>query len=443
MSIRSTSSQRHSAFASHLRMNLTDAFSVLECTLRATNRAEILDALQSSRDSATAIARLRTRMREHAFPAPGAPVTLDRMVRDLDRRTRADGFHPLQSWDYHAHRFADEPTAILMLNRVAGPGAGRVADRVVLSTLLDQYLLWILGLLVLRVWDEEDPNANLDRVTELLALLNAPREHGSVFVEDAGLLVLLAISQYHPHEHAYANLLDRVRTLDQAHRTRIAVLVAATLGGHLRWGFRFMYHHDVVQMRDDNVVDYPWLFFALETLCERYGEALDRGASDADTAVITTALLNGLSADPWILTDDRSLSAHLHGPWRQRIGERLRRCNAGLLTRAAAHRPDTKTYTPLGFDCNFLHNAVVAMIELATTEAATRGSLDSLLTTADPAATHVLGAARRLARYAACTSQTVGGAPLIAYDAFNASECFDVALDTLRRANCGFERAAL
>jgi hypothetical protein len=414
-------------------MNLTDAFPVLEHALCETTRVEILDAVQRSRDSATAIARLRTRMREHAFPTSGATIALDRIVHDLDRRTRAEGFHALQSWDYHAHRFVEDSTAVLMLNRVASRGASGVAERVVLSALLDQYFLWILGLLALRAWDGEDPNASLDHVTDLLRLLKPAREHRSALVDDAALLLLLAVSQYHPQEQAYDALLERVRSLDKAHRTRVAVYTAATLGGHLRWGFRFMYHHDVVRMRDDNVVDYPWLFFSLETLLDSYAEACDNGASDADTAVITTALINGLTADPWMLTDERSLSPECHRQWRQRVGQRLSQCHSRLLTRIAAHRPDAKRYSPLNFDCNYLHNLVVAMVELATTEASSQESLDSLLTAADGGAIHALESARRLARYAACTAQAVGGAALIAYDSFNGSKCFDVALDVLGR----------
>ncbi len=413
-------------------MNLTDAFSILEHALRETTRVEILDAVQRSRDSATAIARLRTRMREHAFPTSAAPIALDRIVHELDRRTRAEGFHALQSWDYHAHRFVDDPTPILMLNRVAGRGDSGVAERVVLSALLDQYFLWILGLLALRAWDGENPNANLDRVTDLLRLLEPASAHGSALVEDAALLLLLAVSQYHPQEQAYEKLLERVCSLDKSHRTRIAVFAAATLGGHLRWGFRFMYQHDYVRMREDNVVDYPWLFFSLETLLDTYGEACENGSSDANTTVITTALINALSADPWVLTDERSLPPHLHRQWRQRVGDRLSQCHSALLTRIAAHRPDAKRYSPLSFDCNYLHNLIVAMIELATTEACVRESLDALLTTADGDAIHALGSARRLARYAACTAQAVGGAALIAYDSFNGAKCVDVALDVLR-----------
>src|SRR5262249_18223230 len=152
-------------------------------------------------------------------------------------------------------------------------------------------------------------------------------------------------SQYHPGENAYSNLLDRVRSLDDAHRARVARYTAATLGGHLRWGFRFMYRQDYVRMRDDNVVDYPWLLFAMETLLDQYGEAAQHGAPDADVAVITAALMNGLSADPWILADDTSLPAELHGAWRQRVRERICECGERLLTDVAARRPDLKAYS--------------------------------------------------------------------------------------------------
>jgi hypothetical protein len=75
------------------------------------------------------------------------------------------------------------------------------------------------------------------------------------------------------------------------------------------------------------------------------------------------------------------------------------------------------------------------MVELATTDASPQESLDSLLTTADGEATHALGSARRLARYAACTARAVGGAALITYDSFNGSKCFDATLDVLRHVD--------
>ena len=117
--------------------------------------------------------------------------------------------------------------------------------------------------------------------------------------------------------------------------------------------------------------------------------------------------------------------------------DRIDSAAQGLLTHVAARRPDLKAYSPLGFECNFLHNVIVAMIEVATTHAKPRGlqgSLDSLLTAVGDEATPVLGSARRLARYAACAAQAVGGPPLIVYDSFNGSKSFDVALDALRRA---------
>jgi hypothetical protein len=77
---------------------------------------------------------------------------------------------------------------------------------------------------------------------------------------------LSAISQYHPREHAYDDLLAKVWSLDETHRLRVALACAPSLGSHLRWGLRFMYERDVARMRDDNVVDYPWLLFSIVTL---------------------------------------------------------------------------------------------------------------------------------------------------------------------------------
>jgi hypothetical protein len=415
-------------------VSLNDAFVLLEHALHPAMRVEILDAVPSRRGYATAMEAMRKRMRAHTFPTSGSVIALEPMVRDLDRRTTAEGFHALQSWDYRAHHFVGEPTAILMLNRVAGRGAPAIAERTVLATLSDQYFLWILGLVALRAWDEGDPNENLNRVTALLGLLKTSSDGAPVFVENAALLLLLAVSQYHPQEKAYSNLLDRVRSLDDRHRAQVALCSAATLGGHLRWGFRFMYHQDYQRMRDDNIVDYPWLLFAVETLLEQYCEAVDRGASDSDVAMIAAALMNGLTADPWILVDEQSLSSEVHRSWRRRVCDRIGQCSQRLLTHVAAHRPDLKAYSPLSFEYNFLHNVIVGMIEVATTQGASPGSLDSLLTAVGDEATPVLGSARRLARYAACAAQAAGGPPLIVYDSFNSSKYFDVALDALRRA---------
>src|SRR5437764_4384286 len=85
-------------------------------------RPGILNAAQSTRGFAAAMARLRAAMQSHSFPTSASPLALDRVVRQLDSRTRAEGFHVLQSWDYRAHRFVGDQTAILMLDRMAIAG---------------------------------------------------------------------------------------------------------------------------------------------------------------------------------------------------------------------------------------------------------------------------------------------------------------------------------
>ena len=43
----------------------------------------------------------------------------------------------------------------------------------------------------MRAWDEGDPNANLDRVSQLIQTLNGAKGSGRRFVEDAETLLLL------------------------------------------------------------------------------------------------------------------------------------------------------------------------------------------------------------------------------------------------------------
>ena len=68
-------------------------------------------------------------------------------------------------------------------------------------------------MLSLRVWDNGDANANLDRLGELVEHLQGPNGSGQRFVSDAETLILVATSHYEPEEHGYGLLLDRVRML--------------------------------------------------------------------------------------------------------------------------------------------------------------------------------------------------------------------------------------
>ena len=214
--------------------------------------------------------RLRAAMGVHVFPTAGAPLDLRRIVDTLDTRARANGLHVLQSWDFQMHRFADDIAPVLMLDYCARTGVPIHDERAALAALLDQYFVSLMFLLVVNAWGEGDANANLDRITGLLHALSGPGGSGRRFVDDAETLLMLAISHFHPEETAYDRLLERVRMLDEAHRLRVALACAATMSGHLRWGFRFMYRRDVGLMRDDNIADYPWLLFSLVTLMRAY-----------------------------------------------------------------------------------------------------------------------------------------------------------------------------
>ena len=166
-----------------------------------------------------------------------------------------------------------------------------------LSILLDYYFLHLVSLLALRIWDEGDADANLDRLNGLLEQLQGPDGSGQRFVDDAETLILIATSHFEIVERGYAMLLDRVRLLNTAHRERIAQAHAVSMGSHLRFGFEATYGRDTVVMRDDNVADYPWLCFALLTVMQEFARLDAAGASDEDKAPSIEAILNGLSAD--------------------------------------------------------------------------------------------------------------------------------------------------
>ena len=209
-------------------------------------------------------------MRAHVFRGRFAPLALDGFVRDFDLRTREEGFRVLHSWNHREHHFTRENTPVLMLDRFAREWSAARATPRVQALLLDHYFFYVLALMVMRAWDEGDANRNLDRVTGLLRHLQGPRGSGHQFVARAETLLLMAISHFHPDESAYPRLLEKIRTLDRAHRVRFALAEAAILGSHLRWGFAVLYRRDLGRMRSDNVGDYPWLLFSVATLMEEY-----------------------------------------------------------------------------------------------------------------------------------------------------------------------------
>lgn len=314
-------------------------------------------------------------MRAHVFRGRFSPLVLDGFVRDFDVRTREDGFHVLHSWNHLEHHFTRENTPVLMLDRFAKEWSAARATPRVQALLLDHYFFHVLALMVMRAWDEGDPNRNLDRVTGLLRHLQGPHGSGHQFVARAETLLLMAISHFHPDESAYPRLLEKIRTLDRAHRVHFALAEAAILGSHLRWGFAVLYRRDLGRMRSDNVGDYPWLLFSVATLMEEYVRLREEGAGgdpdgggrerrvDRRTRVLE-GLIDGLTPDPWAFTGapPEALRPYEgeHAGFRDAFAEH----RDDLLEEFGRLRPGREAYSPLSFHCNFPHNAIMAKVSI-------------------------------------------------------------------------------
>ena len=410
-----------------VRVTVREATDVIESMLAASARQQLVDALRSAGGAEASLARLRRAMRSHMFPAHGGKQSLARVVQALDQRTKTEGFHVLESWDYVAHEFAHEITPVLMLDRCASNGNDRANDDAALSILIDQYFIAVLGLLVARAWDEPDPNAVFDDVTRLLGMLGDASHR---FVENAATLLLLAVSHYHPRETAYDTLIERIALLDDSHRLDFALACAPVMSGHFRWGFRFMYGRDFGRLRDDNVVDFPWLLLAVRRLVEDY--CRDRATSPLRTAVLE-GLLGGLSADPRAFTE--RVPRCLEGRERDHafVRARLLERREELLRDLEAVRPSVKSYSPLGFSVNFLCNANVAMVATALKHGAAHPSLDALLGIQQPPsepAQDLQAYARSLMDYAS-GGRATGAPALIIYDPHEAQHAYNLTVQVL------------
>jgi len=411
------------------------ACDLIEHALSDGLRPRILDALTEYDDFQDSASALRGAMRSHIFPTGGEPLRLQRIVQSFDTRARRAGLHVLESWDYVAHRFAPEITPVLMLDRCALDDIPADRRRAALSVLLDHYFMSVLGLIVARAWDEGEPNENLDRAASLLRALQDRDSGNCRFVDDVETLLLTSISHYHPDEHAYELIARRFDVLTEGRRRRMALACAAVLGGHLRWGLRFMYRRDVTLMRDDNVVDYPFVIYGLLNLLRDYEAERAAGDQTVDHARTVEGALNGLSADPTFAAGKTPRWLRTHHEEHAEIRERLLDNRDALLSDVAAHQPTSRSYSPLGFDANFLCNTVVAMVATALTDDGPHPSLNSLFTCLSDdtnASSEAERQARSLMKYA--VGNRVGGeAPLITYDACEAAHAFNVTSSVLRQ----------
>jgi hypothetical protein len=143
------------------------ACSLIERAIDGSTRQDILNAVDKPNDFAGSIARLRDCLRANVLQTGSEAITLDRMVRAHDSRTRGDHFHVLHDWDGKAEKVNPDTIVVDVLNFIADNHAGH-SERAVLAILLDYYFFYLLALLSLRVWDDGRPEDNFARLNRML-----------------------------------------------------------------------------------------------------------------------------------------------------------------------------------------------------------------------------------------------------------------------------------
>jgi hypothetical protein len=340
---------RESSFAS--------ACARLDDILTGTVRRDLVATVTASTDLRRALTRLRDSMRVNVWIVGGREINLNRFVEPFDALTRREGFHVLHDWDGKAEIVNEHTIPVDVLDYVARTRGTDPPDATAVAILLDYYLVHILALLSVRIWDDGDADRNLDRLNELLAALQGPGGSGQPFVQNAETLILIATSHFELQERGYDLLLDRVRTLNAVHQTNIAVGHAASMGSHLRFGFEATYVRDTVVMRDDNAADYPWLCFALATVMREFSRLGEGPGRDA----IAEALLDGLSADARAFVGEPPPSLARCEKERAAFHDLFLRHRDDLVAAFERMRP-SDAYSPVAFFFNFSHNVVKGMV---------------------------------------------------------------------------------
>ena len=395
---------------------------LLEKALGGAARQEILADAFRSGNAAKSLARLRAGMRSHRFRSATGQLDLERAIRNFDSRTEKDGFHVLHDWDGKAEVFNKEIIPVEVVSYFMGTPVSGHAGQTPLAVLLDYYFMYILALLSLRVWDEGDADQNLDRLDRLLGNLQGRNGSGQRFVENAETLIVVATSHFEYEEAAYDRLLEKVRTLNQAHQVKLALVHAGILGSHLRFGLEASYGKDIGAMRADNVPDYPWLCFAVSTLTRAYSRMHDADIHGVEREKVVEGILNGLSPDARAFVGQPPASLARYEVERSECAERLGTYRQELFEEFKQQRPSPQVYSPISLFFNFPHNLVKGMV----VDALARGkpwdlSLNDLLTgiprdEEKGAARTAL--ARTLMGYARSSPDTIRGRPVpaVVYD---------------------------
>jgi hypothetical protein len=421
---------------SPLKSGLDEVVSLLQAALEGPFRRDVVADAARAPNLDKALQRLRDGMRRHAFSTRGMTVDLERPIQKYDRKTRTLGFHVLHDWDGIADRVNEDIIPVDVLHYLADKRGTSPADPTVLAILLDYYYFHLLALLSLRIWDEGDPNANLDQIARLLEWLQGAHGSGQRFVADAETLILIATSHYELHERGYAALLEKTRTLDAAHRVRIALGHGASMGSHLRFGFEVTYGRDTLNMRNDNVADYPWLCFALATVMKEYARLHAAGERGPARDRLVESMLNGLSADARAIVGAPPSSLAESEDERAEFAASFQALKADLLAEFEPFRPKESAYSPLCFFFNFSHNVLKGTI----VDALPVGrpwpiSFNALLTgLPDDAGAAKSALAETLMGYARANPHRIRGRlrPVIVYDLAAGRDAFAVTMKKLK-----------
>src|SRR5437773_5211277 len=173
-----------------------DACATVERLLDGDARRDIVAHAVKAQTRGDTLQRLRRGMRADAWTVGTGRIDLSTFVRAFDAATRRDGFHVLHDWDGKADRVNENTIPIDVLDYVARMRGAAAPDAAVVALLLDYYFVNLLALFSLRVWDEDDADARLDRVDALLRRLQGPGGSGQRFVDDAETLILIATSHF-------------------------------------------------------------------------------------------------------------------------------------------------------------------------------------------------------------------------------------------------------
>jgi len=342
-------------------MSFDESCHTLESILAGGTRKAVLSHALRGKSFTKSLTRLRDGMVAHRFETGGAPVELADWVERLDHADRKDGFHVLTDWDGRAARFNDDTIPVEVANFMFDRERSG-DDAVALAILLDYYFLYMIGLLSLRVWDDDCADAHFDRVTALLRTLQGPEGSGQRFVDDAETLISVMTAHFEPEDAAYDRMYEKVQRQEGHHRMNMAFVSASLLSCHLRFGFEATYGRDIVEMRNDNVADYPWLCFALTTLIEAYEKLTVEKDESMLRGRVVEAIANGLSPDPRAFVGKPPACLADYSAEHTRFRETFLRHKASLLEEIESHRPSESFYSPLSFAFNFSHNTLKAIV---------------------------------------------------------------------------------